>query len=204
MAEFKLVIGTKDGKCYQKEIKEADADAFVNKKIGDKIIGDACGFAGYEFLITGGSDYCGFPMRRDVSGLGRKRILAVKGIGLTNKKKKRGRDQKGKRTMKGMKQRRTVCGNTVHSNIAQINLKVVKEGKASLAPKEKKEEKPAAEGKEEKPAEKKPEVKKEASETKVSERAQKAELSDKPKEEKKEAPKEEKKAEEKPKEEKKE
>lgn len=165
MAEFKVVIGTKDGKCVQKEVKEAEAQALVGKKIGEKISGDNIGFAGYEFELTGGSDYCGFPMRKDVRGPGRKRILAVSGVGL-----KKGR--------KGMRQRKTVVGNTVSDKITQINLKVLKEGKAKLsaaapaegeaktekaaAPAEKKkeapkaEEKPAEEKKEEKPAEKKP------------------------------------------------
>jgi small subunit ribosomal protein S6e len=195
MAEFKLVIGTKDGKCVQKEVKETDADIFLNKKIGDKISGDACGLAGYEFEITGGSDHCGFPMRRDVSGLGRKRILAVAGIGLLNKKKKRGRDQKGKRTMKGMRSRKTVCGNTIHANTAQINLKVLKEGKAPLAAKEEKKEEKAAPAEGEKKAEPKKETPKE--EPKKAE----PKKEEKPKEEKKEAPKEAPK-EEKPKEEK--
>ena len=173
MAEFKLVIGLKSGKCVQKEAKDDTAKPLMGKMIGDKIAGDAMGFAGYEFELTGGSDYCGFPMRKDVKGTARKRILAVVGIGL----KKKG---------KGIRQRKTVAGNTIHSKISQINLKVLKEGKEKLdvpakaeapaegaAPAEggaKKEEVPK---KEEKPAEKK-EEKKEA-----------------PKEEKKEEPKKE-------------
>jgi small subunit ribosomal protein S6e len=148
MAEFKLVIGNKDGRCCQKEVKEAQAEAFIGKKIGDSVSGDACGFAGYEFKITGGSDFCGFPMRDDVSGVMRKRILAVSGVGITNKKKKRGKDQKSKRTMQGMRQRKTVCGNTVYAKTAQVNLKVVKEGKEPLMPKEEKKEGAQAEKKE--------------------------------------------------------
>ena len=37
--------------------------------------------------ITGGSDNCGFPMRADVHGTGRKRILGVKGVGQSQKAK---------------------------------------------------------------------------------------------------------------------
>ncbi len=178
MAEFKLVIGFKDGKCVQREAKEDAAKALVGKKIGDKINGDDVGLAGYEFELTGGSDYCGFPMRKDVQGSARKRILAIKGVGL----KKKG---------KGVRQRKTVCGNIVHAKISQVNLKVLKEGKEKLTEAKKegeaKAEAPKAEAKpapkaEEKPAEKKEEPKKEA-----------------PKEEKKEEPKKEApKAEEKP------
>ena len=69
---------------------------------------------------------------------------------------------------KGIRRRRTVCGNTIHAKISQINLKVLKEGAEKLgeeeAPKEaekKAEAKPAAKEKkaEAKPTEKKAEEK---------------------------------------------
>ena len=122
MAEFKLVIGNKDGKSYQKEVKDAEAKSFLGKKISDKVKGEEFGLSGYEFEITGGSDYCGFPMRRDVLGPTRKRILATKSTGIQNVKR-------------GILVRRNVAGNTVHANTAQINLKVLKAGKADLAAK---------------------------------------------------------------------
>ncbi|MEM3154322.1 MAG: 30S ribosomal protein S6e [Candidatus Woesearchaeota archaeon] len=129
MVSFKVVIGTKNGRCVQKEIREPEAKTFLGKKIGDTISGDAIGLTGYEFVVTGGSDYCGFPMRKDVEGFARKRILAVKGVGLKMK-------------AKGIRQRKTVCGNTIHPKISQVNLKVTKEGKEPLAApaEEKKEE----------------------------------------------------------------
>jgi len=128
MAEFKIVIGAKEGKCLQKEVKDKEAGVFLNKKIGDKVSGDECGFPGYEFEVCGGSDSCGFPMRKDVTGPLRKRILAVKGVGLNM-------------VGRGVRIRKTVCGNTVSAKTSQINLKVVKEGKEKLqfpvkAPKE--------------------------------------------------------------------
>lgn len=132
MVSFKVVIGTKEGKCLQKEIPEADANAFLGKKVGDKVNGEVMGFTGYEFEITGGSDYAGFPMRKDIPGVGRKRILAVEGIGL-------------KKIANGIRVRKTVCGNTIHPKIAQINLKVIKAGSTPLPmpppkPKEEKKE----------------------------------------------------------------
>ena len=140
MAEFKLVIGFKGGKCAQREVKDEQAQQFLGKRIGDNVKGDGAGLSGYEFEITGGSDNCGFPMRRDVKGAGRKRIFAVKGTGVKKKEK-------------GIKQRKTVCGNKIYENISQINLKVLKQGKENLL---------AAEAKaEDKPAEKPKEVKKE-------------------------------------------
>lgn len=145
MPDFKLVISTKDGKSYQREVKDPNARKFLGMKIGDTIKGESIDLTGYEFLITGGSDYCGFPMRKDVTGIGRKRILIVKGVGL-------------KKTSKGMKYRKAVCGNTIHSKISQINLKIIKEGKEPLIKEEKKE------GKEEKEAEKEEKPKKEKKE----------------------------------------
>ena len=41
MAEFKLVISEAKGKAVQKEIKDEQAEAFLSKKIGDKVSGDA-------------------------------------------------------------------------------------------------------------------------------------------------------------------
>lgn len=174
MTSFKLVIGSKTGKCLQKELTEEESSNLIGKKIKDTISGDSLGFAGYEFLITGGSDHCGFPMRTDIDGSMRKRIFAVQGVGLRKKGK-------------GIKVRKTVCGNTIHSKTSQINLKVLKEGKDVLF-EEKKEEK--TEVKAEKPKEevKKTEVKTEKKEEVKKEIEKKEE---KPKEEKKETPKEE-------------
>lgn len=148
MVEFKLTIANpKNGKSYQREVKDQEAKAFIGKKIGDTIKGELINLTGYEFQITGGSDNCGFPMRKDVQGAGRKRILAVQGVGL---KKKR----------KGQKQRKTVCGNTIHEKIAQVNLKIIVEGKKSLEPEEVKPEEKKETPKEKLKEEKKVEEKK--------------------------------------------
>lgn len=130
MAELKLVIGDPKTKKSHQKVLSADASkALMGMKVGDKFKGEAIDMTGYEFEITGGSDNCGFPMRKDLIGTLRKKILAVSGIGL-----KEGR--------RGMRQRKTVAGNTIFEKTAQVNVKVLKEGKAPLeAPKteEKKE-----------------------------------------------------------------
>jgi small subunit ribosomal protein S6e len=128
--EFKLNIGSpKDKKCHKKEIKEADCKLLIGKKIGEIIKGEAIDFPGYEFEITGGSDYCGFPMRRDVEGAQRKRILIASGVGI--KKRKR----------KGIRLRKTVAGSRIYEKTAQINLKVTKYGSQPLdKPEESKDE----------------------------------------------------------------
>jgi small subunit ribosomal protein S6e len=133
MAEFKLVIGDpKSGKCHQIVVSGDNASFFLGKKIGEKVHGESIDKPGYEFEITGGADYCGFPMRKDMEGPIRKSVLLVSGIGIRNHDK-------------GIKKRKTICGNTIHEKITQISLKVLKHGKEPLAPET--AEKPAEEKK---------------------------------------------------------
>ena len=163
MASFKLGIANpKTGKTYQKEVKDAEAQPFMGLNVGENIAGDSFGMPGYEFLITGGSDYCGFPMRHGIMGI-RKKIYSTGGVGFPHLKK-------------GEKTRKTVCGHKIHDRITQINIKIIKEGAKKIEeifPTQKKkegaEEKPAEAPKKEKEApkeekkeeEKKPEEKKE-------------------------------------------
>ncbi|MBT4651000.1 30S ribosomal protein S6e [Candidatus Woesearchaeota archaeon] len=136
MAEFKLVLGTKDGKSFQKEVKSPEADVLLRKVVGEKVEGKGLGLEGYEFEITGGSDKAGFPMRKGIKER-RKRIMVSGGVGFSGK-------DRNKNKKKGLKRKKTVCGERIDSNIVQINLRVLKEGKAGLgeAPVE---EKPAEE-----------------------------------------------------------
>ncbi len=98
---------------------------FEGMKIGEIIKGGLIGFPNYEFEITGGSDSSGFPMRKDVHGPVKKRILVSKrGIGYKPRRQ-------------GEKRRRTVRGNEVTFDMTLINLKVVKYGEAALFKKDK-------------------------------------------------------------------
>ncbi len=172
MPIFKIVLSDpKTGLSTQREVKDQQANALTGLKIGDKVSGDSIGLGGYEFEITGGSDFCGFPMRKDVLGVGRKRILAVEGVGL----KKLGR---------GIKQRKTVCGKTIHARTAQINLKTLKEGKEKIFVKKEKGKEGEKEGKRGVKEEKKEEKK--AKEEKKEEPKEKKEEKEKPKQAKKE------------------
>jgi small subunit ribosomal protein S6e len=143
MVDFKIVLGAKDGKTYQKEIKSPEADNLLKKRIGETVSGDDLGFSGYEFSITGGSDKCGFPMRKGIQEP-RKRIFIGAGVGFSGKKRAFGK-KKVRKNQKGLLRRRTVCGEMITKIIHQINLKVTKEGSASLgeAPVEEKKEEPA-------------------------------------------------------------
>jgi small subunit ribosomal protein S6e len=131
MGEFKVVMGTKDGKCVQKVVKSPEADNILKKRIGEKVSGDDIGFAGYEFEITGGSDKCGFPMRKGIQQP-RKRVMMSAGVGFAGKKRAVGK-RKNRKTQKGLLKRRTVVGEMVTKIIHQVNLKVLKEGPAPLS-----------------------------------------------------------------------
>jgi small subunit ribosomal protein S6e len=131
MAELRFVVNdTKTGKSYQKALETQDFDG---KKIGETVKGDFLGLEGYELEITGGSDYAGFPLRKDIEGTGRKKGLFKGGVGMRKVERK------------GIRIRKTVCGNTITDKTVQVNLKVTKEGTKKLVDifAKKVEEKPA-------------------------------------------------------------
>ncbi len=156
MAVFKFVVGSKKGKCYQIEKEQKECEALFGRKIGDTFSAGLIGLEGYELKITGGSDKDGSPMRPDLNGTVRKRIVLTKGIGFSGKKLIRKKVVK----IKGLRRRKMIRGNTIDKDITQINCVVVKEGATPLdkiiAPKEK-EAKPAEEKKKEEPTKEKEE-----------------------------------------------
>jgi len=102
---FKVVIGDPStGKCEQKESDDAATKALTGLKIGDTVKGELFGLPGRTLVVTGGSDDCGFPMRRDISGTLRKRILITGGVGFHASEK-------------GQRRRKTVAGNTIREAV---------------------------------------------------------------------------------------
>ncbi len=121
MATFKLVVNDpQEGKSYNFEVSGHHAQTFIGKKIGDEIDGINANLPGYKLAITGGTDFAGFPMRKDVSGTERRRLLLTFGTGF------KPTDYSGKRKGK------SVRGNTVSDAIVQVNLKVTKSGSKSV------------------------------------------------------------------------
>ena len=115
----KLNISNEKGLSKLIEIDEKKF-RFEGMKIGDTIKGGLIGFPNYEFEITGGSDASGFPMRKDVHGPVKKRILVSKrGIGYKPRRK-------------GEKRRKTVRGNEITFDMTLINLKILKYGETEL------------------------------------------------------------------------
>ncbi len=141
---MKLVINdAKAGKSYQKEIPKEKEALIYGKKIGDQVDGAFIAeMPSYKLEIRGGSDKDGFPMRPDVPGQRRTRLVLSQPPGI-------------KVERKGFKKMKMVAGNAVSPSIHQLSLKIIEYGPKQpeelglkLTPKEQKP-------KEEKPAEKK-------------------------------------------------
>jgi len=117
---FKLAISDpEEGKAVQYELDDVKTNALVGKKVGDIIQGDLIGLPGYKLKITGGSDSSGFPIRPDVHGSGKKRVLIKGPPGFRPDRK-------------GIAQRKTVRGRELSLEIAQVNMRVEEKGSTPL------------------------------------------------------------------------
>ncbi|MCD6203416.1 MAG: 30S ribosomal protein S6e [Methanophagales archaeon] len=107
-----VISDPKTGKAYKLEGKDTEVSAlFVGKRIGDLVDGDILGLSGYMLEIRGGSDRDGVPMRADVPGAGRRRILIASPPGYRPREK-------------GKRRRKYVRGNEISTDISQINVKI--------------------------------------------------------------------------------
>ena len=140
-AVFKAVVNDTDpsngGKSYAVEVKGANYNHFLGKKIGDVVDGQFVGegdhsLLGYKLQITGGSDRTGTPMRRDVEGGNRQAVLVTEGVGFKAHKLVRKKGERYRYRYSGLRKRRFFRGNTITQDTVQLNLKVVDVGKKSL------------------------------------------------------------------------
>jgi small subunit ribosomal protein S6e len=81
LANFKLTISDIKGKSLSKELKDSDANPLLGLQLGNETDATVVGLTG-KLKLTGGSDKSGVPMRSDVHGSARKRVLLSKGVGL--------------------------------------------------------------------------------------------------------------------------
>ena len=122
-----VIADRKTGKTYKKEIAEDVLGSLAGRKIGEEIDGIFFEMPGYKMKLTGGSANDGFPMKKDLSIAGKKRILITY--------------NKGRKGKNGIRKRVTFRGNIIGSDISQINLVVTQYGTKSLEAKEESEEK---------------------------------------------------------------
>lgn len=117
---MKVVISDpKTGKAYSIELDEVKAKVLQGNKIGNELDAGFLGLTDYKIKITGGSDKDGFPMRRDLKGSVRPRLLLTKGPGYNPREK-------------GLRRGKRVRGNAVTPEIVQVNAKIVHKGKKDI------------------------------------------------------------------------
>ncbi len=115
-----VISDSKTGKAYKVEGKDTEANAlFIGKRIGEVVDADILGLGGYALEITGGSDKQGMPMRKDVAGTARKRILITDPPGYQLKER-------------GKRRRKSVRGNEISTELSQINVVVKEYGKKPI------------------------------------------------------------------------
>ena len=121
MVDFKIILSDPDtGRSYKIDATGPAAGALIGKRIGDEIDGGIFGLAGYTIRLTGGSDKTGIPVRRDLPGPARRKLLLSEGIGFHP-------------VMEGERRRKSVRGNEISADLVQINAVVVNTGAKPLA-----------------------------------------------------------------------
>ncbi len=133
-----IIADPEAGTNEKRELEDARMAPLVGLRIGETIDGTVDGLSGYRIQLTGGTDKDGIPMRPDVHGGVKARIVLSGGVGFKPKNK-------------GERKRVVVRGNTVTAETTFLNFKIVEKPKG--------QKKKKAEPKSEEPAEEAPEAK---------------------------------------------
>ncbi len=127
MAKFKVIVSDPQaGTSKVIEVEEARAAPFIGRKIGETMDGAIVDMPATKIQILGGSDKDGVPMRPNVHGGVRRKVVLSGGVGFNAKKD-------------GERKRKAVRGNIITDEIVQINMKIVDQ---PAKPKETEIEKP--------------------------------------------------------------
>ncbi len=95
-------------RAWQVRINDERTRRLIGLKIGDTFPGDLIGLKNVQLQIKGGTDNSGFPMRPDIMGGVKKRVLLSGPPGFHPREK-------------GERRRKMVRGNTITEDIVQIN-----------------------------------------------------------------------------------
>jgi len=129
MAKFKIIVSDPEtGTSKIVEVEETRAVPLIGRKMGEAMDGSIVDLPGHKVQITGGSDKDGFPMRPNVHGGVRRKVVLSGGVGFNPQDD-------------GMRRRKTVRGNIITDEIVQINMKIVEKPKAPKEGKKAKEKK---------------------------------------------------------------
>lgn len=120
MVDFKTIVNdVKTGKSYNVAVSGHHANSLIGKNIGEIVDGIFVGLPGYKLKITGGSDGNGTPMRKDLPGSARRKLLLSDGLGF-------------KEIRHGERRRVAIRGATINADIVQINMAVAEYGPKSI------------------------------------------------------------------------
>jgi small subunit ribosomal protein S6e len=133
MAKFKIIVSDPEtGTSKIVELEESRAAPLIGRKIGESVDGAVVDLPAHKLRITGGSDRDGVPMRPNVHGGVRRKVVLSGGVGFNPQDK-------------GERRRKTVRGNVITDEIVQINTKITEKPKKSAETKaEQVTEKPKA------------------------------------------------------------
>jgi small subunit ribosomal protein S6e len=113
MAKFKVIVSDpQDGTSKVVEVEDTRATPLIGRKIGETVDGSVVDLPAHKVQIKGGSDKDGVPMRGNVHGGVRRRVVLSGGTGFSPQRK-------------GQRKRKTVRGSVITDEIVQINMKIV-------------------------------------------------------------------------------
>lgn len=120
MVDFKAVINdVKSGRSYNVTVSGHHANSLIGKNIGEVVDGIFVGLPGYKLKITGGSDGNGTPMRGDLPGNKKRKILLSESTGFHE-------------TYPGERRRKALRCSAISSEIVQINMAVSEYGPKTI------------------------------------------------------------------------
>lgn len=115
MVKFKIIISDPvEGKAKNMEVEGVNAQPLIGRTINETVDGSLLGLRGKRLRITGGVDRDGFPLRPDVHGGGKKKLILTGGVGF-------------KARRKGERKRKTVRGSIITEDTYVINMTLLKE-----------------------------------------------------------------------------
>jgi len=120
MVDFKAIVNdVKTGKSYNIAVSGHHANSLIGKNIGEVVDGVFLGLPEYKVKITGGSDGNGTPMRSDLPGNKRVKLLLSDSKGFHEK-------------YPGQRRRVAIHGCAISEKIVQINMAVTEYGPKSI------------------------------------------------------------------------
>jgi small subunit ribosomal protein S6e len=111
-----IISDPETGTSQKVELEDSRMGPLVGRRIGELIDGTVADLAGHQLQLTGGTDKDGIPMRPDVHGSAKSRVILSGGVGYKPKRK-------------GERKRVVVRGNTVSVDTTFLNLKIVEKPK---------------------------------------------------------------------------